>query len=350
MPYGMRRPPGRGPTVMLVRALAWVLILANLGVLVWYVWKRRPDLFTGGHRSLLVATPAQLDFGAADAGTKQTRPIVIRNRTKNDVEIASIAFTNTSFSLEERPYGITLAPGQEVELTVVYEARAGGVNKGEMQFWMPAESEPELVVPVRAVALLPRLVVTPETIRFGEVTARADASRKVTLRNGGTRPLKITTVSVRGDAFALARPFAAMTLEPEASMVIDVVFAPSTTGAFDGEVVISSDDPDSATKIVSLSASYGITVQKERDKAAALALLQEAKRELTAADAYLSYRSTNKLLMRDRHRMGQEAFEKAWPKYERANEMLKAIDPALEDTEFFVDSEGHLQRRTPSPH
>lgn len=337
----------RRRVLIFVKVFVFAMMSASLGLLVWWVATHPIKIRIGKSTRVLTVKPAKLDFGQAEAGRRLTEKVTIKNRTRDEVEIQFIEFTNDSFRLKEKVRGVKLPPRGQVELTVVYDPHRGGVNEGEMRVRLRGQSSPELVIDLRGEALLPRLALSPASLAFGEVKSPAGSRLPLKLRNLGTQPLKVTAVAVRGRGFALAKPFTPGTIAPNRACTIEVAFVPAKQGASAGLLMIASNDPNEPEMIVLLSGSYGTAAKKEREKAQAMALLGKAKEELNTAYAYLSYRSTNRLLMIQRHQMGKNALNKAWPKYERANQMLRAIDPAFEDTEFYRDDEGRLGRRRP---
>jgi hypothetical protein len=335
----------RRRVLIVVKGIVFIVVAANLGLLVWYVGKHHPRVRVGGPATVLQAKPEALDFGQAGKGQSVARTITIKNRTGDEVVIQFIEFDDDSFHLKQTLNNVTLPAKGKAELVVVYEPHFGGRNSGTMRFRIRNQSAPDLVVPLVGVAVMPRLALSPGSLDFGEVSTQAGSRLRLTIQNAGTAPLKVNSVAVRGFGFSLARPFSPGTLSPKRSCTIEVAFVPPKQGRSAGELVITSDDPNSPEKTVGLSGSFGTAALRERDKAQARALLEEAKQELRTAYTYLTYTSSNRSLMLDRRRMGREAFQKAWPKYERANEMLRSIDPAIEDKEFYVDDAGDLQRR-----
>jgi hypothetical protein len=336
----------RRRVLLIVKTIVFIVVAANLGLLVWYVGKHRPRLrVRGGGGTTLTAKPDALDFGQAAKGQSVARTITIKNRSGNEAVIQFVEFTDDSFHLQQQLGDLTLPAKGKAELVVVYEPHFGGTSNGEMRVRLRNQSAPDLIVPLVGVAVLPRLALSPGSLDFGEVATQAGARRRLKIENAGTAPLKVSGVAVRGSGFSLTKPFSPGTLSPRGSCTIEVAFVPPRQGRSAGELVITSDDPNCPEKTVGLSGSFGTAALKERDKAQAQALLDEAKQELRTAYACLTYTSSNRSLMLQRRQMGREAFEKAWPKYERANELLRSIDPALEDKEFYVDAAGDLQHR-----
>jgi len=330
--------------LLVVRLIVGLIILAHLGFLAYYMSRHPLRIRVGGKARLLAVKPAELDFGRVGEEAPGAKTVTIKNRTRSEMRIHRIDFTSAAFRLKEKSKGLVLAPRGEMALTVLFKPRVGGTSTGEMRVRLRGRSTPELVVPVRGEALLPQLAISVTSLDFGEVETRAGARRAIKLRNVGTRPLKVTSVTARGQGFGLAAPFTSAAVDPGSSHTVEVLFVPPKLGESTGELLIASNDPAKPELTVALCASYGTAIKREREKAQALALLQEAKRDLSTAYAYLTFHSTNRSLMHERHRMGYDLLDRAWPKYEHANQKLRALDPALEDKEFSLDSDGVLQR------
>jgi hypothetical protein len=336
----------RRRVLFFVKIIVFLLILGNLGLLGWYVLRNKGGIRLGGPRAPLRAEPETISFGEVAAGKVLTKEVTIRNRTGRELDVAQIGFTGDSFRLKEAFAGLVLPPRGQTTLTVVYEPHVGGANDCEMQVRLRDGHGPCLRVPVRATALLPRLGVSRKALDFGDVTKTGGGRLALKIGNKGNAPLRITAITVQGEGFGLVEPFKPQALVSRQTIAVEVVFAPARMGASQGRLVIASTDPNEPEKAIALSASYRSAEGRDREIAQARALLDDAKRDLTTAYAMLTFESTNKSLMATRHQMGRTKFEEAWPKYERANEILRSIDPSLVDTEFYVDAEMNLHKRS----
>jgi hypothetical protein len=89
----------RRALLLFVKIFMFVLVAANLGLLVWHFSKHPIEIRIGGGGRALSARPGRLDFGEAKPGETLALGIMIRNRTRNEVEVQVIDFTNASFHL-----------------------------------------------------------------------------------------------------------------------------------------------------------------------------------------------------------------------------------------------------------
>lgn len=339
------RPERRKGILMLAKIVVFVTIFANSGLLIWYLSGRSISFGGGPSARNLVAEPRTVDFGQVEPGEPPTRSVTIRNRSRAGLDIESIDFTDESFRLKTQPADLHVDGRGELQLDLVSLARVGGVHEGEMWIYVHGDDKDAVVVTLRGETMLPRLALSAKWLNFGEVESAQGARLPLTLGNKGNRPLRIDSIAVRGEGFGLVEPFAPVTLAPRKVMTIEVAFVPAKTGASTGELVIAGNDPHTPERTIRLAGSFGTAAEQARTVRQAVDTLAAAKRDLTTAYTYLTYKSTNKLLTQDRNRMGQELFERAWPNYERANEYLRTVDPSLTDNEFYVDELGQLQRR-----
>ncbi|MBN1916720.1 MAG: choice-of-anchor D domain-containing protein [Verrucomicrobia bacterium] len=336
----------RKRVLFLVKIVVFLLIIGNLGLLGWYVLRDKSGIRLGEHGPELRAEPEAIEFGESAAGTVLTRDVTIRNRTARDLEVAQVTFTSDVFGLREPFGGCRLPPRGQTTLTVVYAPRGGGDDDCEMRVQLAGASKPCLRVPVHGRTLRPQLGVSANSLNFGDVATTGGARLTLKISNKGNAPLRIAGVTVQGEGFGLVTPFAAQTLGSKQVITLEVAFVPARMGACQGSLVIASSDPDQAKKTIPLSASYRRAESSGREIAQAQDVLRKAKEDLTTAYALLTFESTNKSLMATNRRMGREKLEQAWPNYEQANRILSSIDPRLVDTEFYVDKDDILHKRS----
>lgn len=120
----------------------------------------------------------------------------------------------------------------------------------------------DAVVPAMEVAIMgpqigpqPVLVVVPDSLDFGDVTAGAEAELSVALENTGDAPLAVSALVSPGAPFSVnasdcGEP--AFDLAPEASCTLAVTFAPLAGGALTDELAIESN-ASSSPDVVALT-------------------------------------------------------------------------------------------------
>jgi N-acetylneuraminic acid mutarotase len=108
--------------------------------------------------------------------------------------------------------------------------------------------------------------VTPAERVFSGVVNTVSAAQPVTVRNGGTAPLRLGGVTLTGTqpgAFRLVSPPAwPLTLQPGQSVDLTASFAPGgLVGSLSAALRIESDDPDEPARTVNL---YGLSARGEQ--------------------------------------------------------------------------------------
>jgi Abnormal spindle-like microcephaly-assoc'd, ASPM-SPD-2-Hydin/Immunoglobulin domain/Cep192 domain 4/Immunoglobulin I-set domain len=86
------------------------------------------------------------------------------------------------------------------------------------------------------------LVFSPSKVDFGQVTAGSKKTVAVTLTNTRTTSLTLPQATMVGQNYSFSGPELPMTLDSGGIVTFDVSFAPTTTGAAPGTLIVSSED------------------------------------------------------------------------------------------------------------
>ena len=97
----------------------------------------------------------------------------------------------------------------------------------------------------------PVIAVQQTAVDFGTIEAGQTGQRTIAIMNTGTAPLEIT--GIESDVSGLTFDTTMFTLAPNGSQTVTVTFPSSVEGTFSGNITISSNDPDRATQILSIS-------------------------------------------------------------------------------------------------
>jgi hypothetical protein len=108
------------------------------------------------------------------------------------------------------------------------------------------------------------LSVNATTIAFGTVALNTSVTQSVTLTATGTTAVTISAASVTGTGFSMTGGTSSITLNPNQSTTLYVVFDPTVSGPATGQLKISSNASSGATTLVSLTgtgqASYQVNL------------------------------------------------------------------------------------------
>lgn len=80
----------------------------------------------------LAVTPTSLNFGNIAAGKVTAKALTVKNAGNSDVEISSVSISGNGFSVSGAARDTTLAPGQELALTVKFALPKSGNASGTM--------------------------------------------------------------------------------------------------------------------------------------------------------------------------------------------------------------------------
>ena len=99
------------------------------------------------------------------------------------------------------------------------------------------------------------LNVNATTIAFGTVNLNTPATQSVTLTSTGATAVTISGASVTGTGFSISGATFPLTLNPNQTAQLFVVFDPNVAGSATGQLKISSNSSSGATTVVSLTGS-----------------------------------------------------------------------------------------------
>ena len=112
---------------------------------------------------------------------------------------------------------------------------------------------PRVSVPVRVVVIgAPNLVADPDALAFGDVFTGYSSRRLIVVQNTGSAPLVVSAITP--DHAGYTPDVSSLTLPPGARDTVEVVFAPSTPGNYDGTLTLTSNDPHHPQVLVALHA------------------------------------------------------------------------------------------------
>src|SRR6266403_1155905 len=105
----------------------------------------------------------------------------------------------------------------------------------------------------------PQLSAIPMNASFPTVTAGTSGSQTITLQNGGTSAVTISSASVTGAGFGTSGLAIPMSIAADQTATFNVMFAPSSAGNAAGSVSLVSDAPNSPLVISASGTALGIT-------------------------------------------------------------------------------------------
>lgn len=192
-------------------------------------------------------SPRVLDFGQVAVGQTRELPYAVRNEGTAPLNVTSFSTLNARFAAVSPSGSFSIAPGDERSLTARFAPLAGGPQTGTLNVATNDPSNPTLRLDLRGTGqqvFAPSIEVSPVRVEFGTLSLGQTSSiLPVTVRNGGTGPLSLISLTLSNPAFAVIAPAnLPVTVAPGAQQVISLRFAPSVVGTQTATLVIESSD------------------------------------------------------------------------------------------------------------
>ncbi len=195
-----------------------------------------------------------IDFGTIDAGQTGEQTITITNTGTADLEITGIKGEGDVSGLTFDTTMFTLAPNGSQTVTVTFPSSVEGTFSGNITI---SSNDPDRATQTLSVSVIvqpppaPAIAVQQTAVNFGTIEAGQTGQQTITIRNTGTAPLEIT--GIQSNVSGLTFTPSTFTLAPNGSQTVTVTFPSSVEGTFSGNITISSNDPDRATRTLSVS-------------------------------------------------------------------------------------------------
>lgn len=146
--------------------------------------------------------------------------------------------------------GVPVVPGT-AEIFLSNQVLGGVYESGtEFAFSVVCFTEGDFYMTVKLgwIDSAPDIEVTPDAVDFGEVEVGAQQSAFITIANTGNGNLSLQALAIQqaGEVDFGFMPLAQLpiTIEPDSSVTVEVVFAPSAEGPYEALFRVFSDDPE----------------------------------------------------------------------------------------------------------
>jgi hypothetical protein len=175
------------------------------------------------------------------------------NNSKTPVTLTKATLSSTEFSISGLRFPLSLQSGQRANFTVLYKGSRAGKADGTLSFNGQPGSPDTVFLTASAGTSTRQLTISPGSHDFGNVTVNTVANAALILTNSGTAHLTISGIAVSGNGFEASPTSAPTGIQAGGQLVVNLAFSPKTSGNFSGAVTVSSDDPNTPTKTVSLA-------------------------------------------------------------------------------------------------
>jgi len=200
-------------------------------------------------------SPASLDFGDVLLNQSKTLTLTISNSGGSDLQITNIQITGAGFSFKTQPQvPVTIQPGgNPVSIEVLFIPVNAQNYTGQITITSNDPDSPTTIQLTGRGISAPNIEVTPASLDFGKVQINTTSDKTITIKNTGTKVLNISSITISGSqAFTIVSQSLTQIPAGEARNVT-VRFSPTGELPYAGNLIISSDDPDTPSIQVSLT-------------------------------------------------------------------------------------------------
>jgi hypothetical protein len=204
----------------------------------------------GGY--LWADTRSPYNFGVQALGSNTKKTITFKNRGNANVTISAVALSGNGFSIvSEACSTVVLNPGESCPVTTRFAPVAGGFASRTLTVNSDDPVSPTFSVVLQGTGDAPRLVLSG-SLDFGDVAVGNASRLTLTLRNRGTQTLDITSILETSSQFSIVNNACGATLAADDTCNVRIEFAPTSAGAKNAVVRVTSDDPQQAVRSAAL--------------------------------------------------------------------------------------------------
>ncbi|MGC1582366.1 MAG: choice-of-anchor D domain-containing protein [Candidatus Acidiferrales bacterium] len=203
-----------------------------------------------GAQGLLSATPASIPFGSVATGGTSSQTITLKNTGTSSVTVSAVTASGTGFSVSSLSPSATIAAGSSATLSAIFKPTSAGTDTGSVSISSNAPGSP-ITIPLSGTATASTftLGVSPTSLSFGSVDLNTSDSLSVTLTNSGNSDITISSVTTKGAGFSTSGAGSGVTVSPNQSASVTVLFDPTTAGAVSGSLSIVSNATNSPATV-----------------------------------------------------------------------------------------------------
>ena len=198
---------------------------------------------------------ADLAFGDQGVGTTSTAQTVTLTNTGGGVLTITGIAVSVDFA-QTNDCGASLAAETGCSIDVAFTPTVTGLLSGDLTIASDDPSGPQIVA-LSGTGIAPAVSLSSTSLTFvAQLVGATGDSQIVTLTNTGSASLNISSIVASGD-FAQTNDCGASVAAAE-SCTITVSFTPTGDGIRTGEVIISSNDPNSPQSIILTGEGIGV--------------------------------------------------------------------------------------------
>jgi Abnormal spindle-like microcephaly-assoc'd, ASPM-SPD-2-Hydin len=198
----------------------------------------------------LSANPPNAAFGNVTIGNSNSQTISLSNGGNASVTITQASMTGAGLSTTGLSTPTTIAAGGNTTFNAVFTPTVAGAVSGSLTLVSNSLTSPlKIDMSGTGVAATHLLGASPTSLPFGSVNDGGSSSLNVSLKNNGNSNVTISGVTVTGAGYSATGVSSGLTLTPNQTATLSVTFAPTTAGALNGSVSVTSTATNSPAAV-----------------------------------------------------------------------------------------------------
>jgi hypothetical protein len=192
---------------------------------------------------------ASVDFGNVVSGVLVERALTVGNAGTGPLLVDSVENTGEAFR-PGTPLPFRVRAGHARPFPVRHRPRIPGLDSAEAVFRTNDPAAEVRQVTLKAAVFdqaVPTGVLAPSLLDFGTVPVGESRELAARLRNDGSAPLTVFSLSVQNARFSVVSPLGQLTLQPAEERTVIVRFTPLADGAQTGMLNAATNDPTTPT-------------------------------------------------------------------------------------------------------
>jgi hypothetical protein len=190
-------------------------------------------------QATMTVNPSPVAFGNVNVGSNSTKTVTISNTGNATLNITAATISGTGYTMSltapksvnagaNTTFTVTLAPTTVTSLT------------GSIQITSNASATPASVS-LTGAGVQPQISASPTSVAFSSVVDGSSNSQPVTLHNNGNATLTFSNILVSGAGMSINGLTTSSTIAAGGSLTFNTVFAPTTAGAINGSVQLTTN-------------------------------------------------------------------------------------------------------------
>lgn len=201
-----------------------------------------------------------VNFGNVGVNKQKDTIIIVKNQSEGAFEITNVSISGndqTSFSIDPRTNLGVLNPSESDTIYCKFSPTAKGEKNAFLNITINNMPSANSIVNLTGAGVAQQITINPNSLIFGKVTAGTNKDTTFTIGNSGNWVLRVNSISLSGansQNFSLSGFTTPFDIVAGGTKIVTVRYISSVSGLKNATVTITSDDPDSPTKTISLSA------------------------------------------------------------------------------------------------